>query len=406
MRFFLALFLLAATAVEQITAFGVLLPMANHHRLAAITTVCQVAMDENVEATKSLVKDAINNSLENEVNSQKEKGSRHENDVNVTVNGMNVEQQIDNEVVLDEKEDEEEATFDVQQMRHAIHLAQLSSRSGGDPYPKPIAGAVIVDKHGKILGKGRSDYHQDCIRAAIADAGLMATPLREWCVSWPSNRALREALAQSTLYTTLEPSDRAQGEALPPITQLIEQSGIPRVVIGCADPIPERAMEGAARLHSAGISVSLGVEQQDCEQLIEEYAQLANSKLQVMSRKFAERFGRVRHVCPTCVLLVIFGTKLIIICGEYIYSLLDSFIAVSWTVIMSKPLPVQAMPLAKTLGERIYHPETLDPTKLLRRPRWSGRKVRMTMISKQNWIASSTWSLKKKTTKIVWIVAP
>jgi hypothetical protein len=77
-------------------------------------------------------------------------------------------------------------------------------------------------------------------------------------------------------------------------------------------------MEGAARLHSAGISVSLGVEQQDCEQLIEEYAQLANSKLQVMSRKFAERFGRVRHVCPTCVLLVIFGTKLIIICGDYI----------------------------------------------------------------------------------------
>lgn len=404
MRFFFALFLLAATAVEQITAFGVLLPMANHHRLAAITTVCQVAMDENVEARKSLVKDAINNSLEKEANSQKEKGSAHENDVNVTVNGMNMEQQLDNEVVLDEKEDEEEATFDVQQMRHAIHLAQ-SSRSGGDPYPKPIAGAVIVDKHGKILGKGRSDYHQDCIRAAIADAGLVATPLREWCVSWPSNRALREALAQSTLYTTLEPSDRAQGEALPPITQLIEQSGIPRVVIGCADPIPERAMEGAARLHSAGISVSLGVEQQDCEQLIEEYAQLANSKLQVMSRKFAERFGRVRHVCPTFVACDFWKEA-----DDYylwlLYSLLDSFIAVSWTVIMSKPLPVQAMPLAKTLGERIYHPETLVPTKLLRHPRWSGRKVRMTMISKQNWIASSTWSLKKKTTKIVWIVAP
>jgi pyrimidine deaminase RibD-like protein len=107
---------------------------------------------------------------------------------------------------------------------------------------------------------------------------------------------LREALAESTLYTTLEPSDRAQGEALPPITQLIEQSGIPRVVIGCADPIPERAMEGAARLHSAGISVSMGVEQRDCEQLIEQYAELANSKLQVTSRKFAERFGRVSKV--------------------------------------------------------------------------------------------------------------
>jgi pyrimidine deaminase RibD-like protein len=143
------------------------------------------------------------------------------------------------------------------------------------------------------LGRGRSDYQQDAVRAAIADAGIEATPLREWVVSWPSNRALREALAESTLYVTLEPSSQRHGEALPPTTQLIEQSGIPRVVIGCPDPVPERAAVGAATLHSAGLVVRMGIEQEECEHLIEQYAELANSKLQVQARNHARRLGRV-----------------------------------------------------------------------------------------------------------------
>ena len=345
MRFFARILLAAIAApVDPITAFSVmhLFPNHHHHPLVAITTTCQVSMDEIADTTssQSLVKDVINNS--SQVHSQKEEAtSRLENGVNGTLNVMNLEQPqqiVDKEAFVDEKEDEEVA-FDIQQMRHAIRLAQFlgddetttttttthgtTTAGAASPYPKPIAGAVIVDRSsGKILGQGRSDYHQDCIRAAFENAGLVATPLREWCVSWPVNRALRESLARSTLYTTLEPSDRAKGEALPPITQLIEQSGIPRVVIGCADPIPERAMEGAARLHSAGISVSLGVEQEECERLIEDYAELANSKLQVMSRKFAERFGRVRHklyIGPTmhmgvaCVILENRKMKLIVL---------------------------------------------------------------------------------------------
>ena len=143
------------------------------------------------------------------------------------------------------------------------------------------------------MGRGRSDYKQNAVHAAIADAGIHATPLREWVVSWPSNRALREALAESTLYVTLEPSARRHGEALPPTTQLIEQSGIPRVVIGCQDPVPERATVGAAALHSAGLEVRMGVEQEACERLIEQYAELANSKLQVQARNHARRSGRV-----------------------------------------------------------------------------------------------------------------
>lgn len=143
------------------------------------------------------------------------------------------------------------------------------------------------------MGQGRSDYRHDCVRAAIANAGLSATPLREWCVSWPYDRKLREALQEATLYTTLEPSAKPHGEALPPMTQLIEQAGISRVVIGCPDPIPERATEGAAALHSAGIAVTMGVERDECEHVIEQYTELANSKLQVMARNHAEKLGKV-----------------------------------------------------------------------------------------------------------------
>jgi len=204
-----------------------------------------------------------------------------------------VEEDNLNEEVEEEKLSEQDL-FDAQQMQHAIQMAQSAGgeRGSGGPYPKPIAGAVIVTKDGKILGRGRSDYQQDAVRAAIADAGIDATPLREWVVSWPSNRQLREALVESTLYVTLEPSEVRHGEALPPTTQLIGQSGIPRVVIGCPDPIPERAMEGAAALHSAGLEVRMGVNQEECEHVIEQYAELANSKLQVQARKHAQRFGR------------------------------------------------------------------------------------------------------------------
>lgn len=149
------------------------------------------------------------------------------------------------------------------------------------------------------MGRGRSDYKQEAVLAAIVDAGIEATPLREWVVSWPRDRALREALAESTLYVTLEPSAQRHGEVLPPTTQLIEQSGIPRVVIGCRDPVPERATVGAAALHSAGLVVRMGIEQVECEHLIEQYTELANSKLQVQARQHARRQGRVREQWET-----------------------------------------------------------------------------------------------------------
>ena len=142
--------------------------------------------------------------------------------------------------------------------------------------------------------------------AALTDAGLDVTPLREWVVAWPSSKQLREDLASATLYLTLEPSNERQGETLPPVTQLIQQSGIHRVVIGCPHPVPELATEGAASLHSSGIQVSMGIEQDDCAALVTQYSALANTKLQKNARKHFQRYGVVSYsllsvlICNSC----------------------------------------------------------------------------------------------------------
>ena len=190
-------------------------------------------------------------------------------------------------------------------MYHYSHVHPSNRRihaSGGErgstsPFPKPLGGAVIVTQSGKVLGRGRSDYRQDAVLAALKDAGLEVTPLSEWVVAWPHSKQLRDDLATATLYLTLEPSNERQGEALPPMTQLIQQSGIQRVVIGSANPVPELRTEGAATLHSAGIQVTMGIQEADCSALIEQYADLANSKLQKSARKHFQRHGVVSNEC-------------------------------------------------------------------------------------------------------------
>mmetsp|Transcript_26495 Transcript_26495/g.73146 ORF Transcript_26495/g.73146 Transcript_26495/m.73146 type:complete len:568 (-) Transcript_26495:68-1771(-) len=143
------------------------------------------------------------------------------------------------------------------------------------------------------MGKGRSDFNSEAVRACLDDAGLQITPLTEWCVTWPADPTLREQLASSTLYMTLEPFDQRRGTAYPPMTELISQTGIPRVVIGCANPAPELATQGAQALHRSGISVSMGRTcHEQCMELIEEYSKLANSKLQRMARSHFERTQR------------------------------------------------------------------------------------------------------------------
>lgn len=210
--------------------------------------------------------------------------------------------------------------------------------SGDSAYPQPPVGAVLVDTAandgtGKVWGRASANYRQEAVRTCLEEAGLEITPLREWLVAWPASSTLRDALKTSTLYITLEPSKERQGQALPSVTQLIQQSGVRRVVIGCTDPVPEKAGKGAAALHASGLQVRLlcvtssslsssmallssssGASddndnnhgsasgsgetasiyqlQHDCQELIRDYSHLANSKLHIQARKHYQLFGR------------------------------------------------------------------------------------------------------------------
>ena len=54
----------------------------------------------------------------------------------------------------------------------------------------------------------------------------------------------------------------------------------------------ERATKGASLLHSSGVQVTMGVHQEGCEELIAEYASLANTKLHRIARTQVKQFGR------------------------------------------------------------------------------------------------------------------
>lgn len=225
---------------------------------------------------------------------EKEIESPNGSSVAVEEKTLNGEDNMGDDNIDDEEEETEETRFDKEQMQKAIQLANScgGERGSHGPFPKPVAGAVVVTKDGRVIGQGKSTFKEDCVEAAIRDAGIDATPLKEWCINWIADPKLRKDISESTLYVTLEPTSEREGESKPPITQLIELSGIPRVVIGSQHPIPENASDGAATLHSSGIDVSMGVEQEECDNLIPQYTKLVNSKLQVMSRKHFRQHGK------------------------------------------------------------------------------------------------------------------
>lgn len=202
---------------------------------------------------------------------------------------------VDDETEESLVEKDEQTLFDEMNMQRAI---QLVIDNGGDhgptsSFPLPTTGAVLVAADGTILGQGCSDYSRSAVQAVMVDAGLEIIPLQEWCVTWPASDKLRNEIAEATLYLTMEPSIKRRGHAQPPITQLIELSGVRRVVIGCPHPIPERATKGASVLHAAGIEVRMGsILNEECKELLKEYSERANGKLQRMARKHFELFQR------------------------------------------------------------------------------------------------------------------
>ena len=131
-------------------------------------------------------------------------------------------------------------------MRRALQLARCGAL---DASPNPVVGAVIVSPQGDIIGEG---WHRRC-GEGHAEVNAVASV------------ADKSLLHHATIYVTLQPC--AHYGKTPPCAKLIIDSGIPRVVIGSADPFAKVSGRGIAMLRDAGVDVTVGCLEEECKAL-------------------------------------------------------------------------------------------------------------------------------------------
>ena len=155
-------------------------------------------------------------------------------------------------------------------LRRAIQLAQFA---GNQTSPNPLVGAVLVANE-NIIGEG---FHA---KPGLPHAEPMA-------ISSVQNDYLLE---KYTLYVTLEPCNHFG--RTPPCTELILQSKIPRVVIGCQDPNPQVNGSGILRLREAGVEVILAPDPSPFKHLIRYFSWAHSTQSAWATLKWAENHQR------------------------------------------------------------------------------------------------------------------
>lgn len=120
-------------------------------------------------------------------------------------------------------------------MREALALA---AQGIGLTEPNPRVGCVIVSADGRVIGRGHTQ------QAGGAHAEVMA--LRD-------AQSRGESVHGATVCVTLEPC--AHHGRTPPCCDALVAAQVGRVVVAIADPNPQVAGQGNARLRAAGIEV-------------------------------------------------------------------------------------------------------------------------------------------------------
>jgi diaminohydroxyphosphoribosylaminopyrimidine deaminase/5-amino-6-(5-phosphoribosylamino)uracil reductase len=144
---------------------------------------------------------------------------------------------------------------DEKYMRRCLQLAANGIQGAR---PNPMVGAVIVATRPSdilhqpsIIGEG---YHVRC-GEGHAEVNAFASVSRE------DESLLKDA----TIYVSLEPC--AHYGKTPPCAELIIRKGVKRVVVGCIDPFAKVQGRGVQMIREAGIEVTVGVLEKECQWL-------------------------------------------------------------------------------------------------------------------------------------------
>ena len=129
-------------------------------------------------------------------------------------------------------------------MRHCLELALKGS---GFVSPNPLVGALIF-KDGQIISEGWHQKYGD-LHAEIE------------AINNAKNNGFDD-FNNSTLFVNLEPCSHFGKQ--PPCVDAIIDAKIPTVIIGMKDPNPLVAGKGIEKLIAAGITVEVGILEDDC----------------------------------------------------------------------------------------------------------------------------------------------
>ncbi len=146
---------------------------------------------------------------------------------------------------------------------------ELAKNGLGTTYPNPMVGSVIV-YDGKIIGEG---WHK---KAGEPHAEVNA-------IQSVKDKTL---LKKATIYVSLEPCSHF-GKT-PPCCDLIVKNKIPNVVIGTVDPNIKVAGNGIKKLIEAGVHVTIGILEDECNELNKRFFTFHQKKRPYIILKWAE----------------------------------------------------------------------------------------------------------------------
>ena len=155
------------------------------------------------------------------------------------------------------------------QEKYIRRCIELARNGFGSTYPNPMVGSVIVYQD-KIIGEG---WHK---KAGEPHAEVNA-------VRSVKDKSL---LKNATIYVSLEPCSHF-GKT-PPCCDLIIENEIPNVVVGTVDPNEKVAGNGIKKLVAAGVNVTVGVLEDECNELNKRFFTFHQKKRPYIILKWAE----------------------------------------------------------------------------------------------------------------------